>query len=203
MGGTVLLAAVFMASLAAQSPASVYETDHAITPATPIDRIVLDGLRAKGIEPAHLCSDQVFIRRVYLDVIGTLPAPREVQGFLKDRRPNKRAALIDDLLEREEFADYWALKWCDLLRVKSEFPINLWPNAVQAYHHWIRDAIRQNMPYDQFARELLTFERQQFPRPAGQLLPGNPGNGAGHHRRGGITDLHGDPFRRLVGGLAG
>jgi|GEM_PF-155820 len=59
---------------------------------------------------------------------------REAGAFLQDRDPGKRAALIDRLLARDEFADYWAMKWSDLLRVKSEFPINLWPNAVQAYH---------------------------------------------------------------------
>ncbi len=69
-----------------------------------------------------------------------MPTADEVRAFLIDQAPDKRAALIDRLLEREEFADYWAMKWSDLLRVKSEFPINLWPNAVQAYHHWIRTA---------------------------------------------------------------
>jgi hypothetical protein len=70
--------------------------------------------------------------------------------------------LIDRLLERDEFADYWAMKWSDLLRVKAEFPINLWPNAAQAYHHWIRAAIRENRPYDQFVRELLTASGSNF-----------------------------------------
>jgi hypothetical protein len=109
-----------------------------------------------------MCSDQVFIRRVYLDVIGTLPSHFEVQKFLQVPRPNKRTALIDILLQRDEFADYWAMKWCDLLRVKAEFPINLWPNAVQAYHRWIRDAIQQNKPYDDFVRELLTSSGSNF-----------------------------------------
>ena len=80
-----------------------------------------------GIEPASLCSDGVFVRRVYLDVIGTLPTAEEASQFLLDKDPNKRRALIDGLLDREEFADFWAMKWGDLLRVKSEFPINLWP----------------------------------------------------------------------------
>ena len=75
---------------------------------------------------------------------------------------DKRAELIDQLLERDEFADYWAVKWCDLLRVKAEFPINLWPNAVQAYHRWIRTAIAENMPYDRFVRELLTSNGSNF-----------------------------------------
>ena len=139
-----------------------FERDSSLVAANSIDALVLASLRKRGIRPANLCSDAVFIRRVYLDVIGTLPEPRDVRKFLSDRSPNKRAALIDALLKREEFADYWSLKWCDLLRVKSEFPINLWPNAVQAYHRWIRDAIRENRPYDQFVRELLTSSGSNF-----------------------------------------
>ena len=127
-----------------------------------IDTLVMKTFRSRGIEPANLCSDAVFIRRVYLDVIGTLPEPQEVREFLQDSSPRKRAALIHELLRRDEFADYWSLKWCDLLRVKAEFPINLWPNAVQAYHRWIRDAIACNMPYDQFAREMLTSSGSNF-----------------------------------------
>jgi len=123
---------------------------------------VLAGLREQGIEPAKVCSDEVFVRRVHLDVVGRLPEPREVRRFLQSRVPDKRAALIDDLLGRTAFADYWSLKWCDVLRVKAEFPINLWPNAVQAYHRWIYDALRLNLPYDQFARELLTASGSNF-----------------------------------------
>jgi hypothetical protein len=127
-----------------------------------IDTLVMVTLRKEGIKPANLCSDEVFIRRVYLDVNGSLPEPQEVRKFLKDRSSDKRTVLIDALLERDEFADYWSLKWCDLLRVKAEFPINLWPNAVQAYHRWIHDCLRENMPYDRFARELLTASGSNF-----------------------------------------
>jgi hypothetical protein len=130
--------------------------------ANDIDRLVVATLRKQGIKPANLCSDAVFIRRVYLDVIGTLPEPQDVRSFLQDRSADKRAELIDSLLERDEFADYWSLKWCDLLRVKAEFPINLWPNAVQAYHRWIHDCLQENMPYDQFARALLTSSGSNF-----------------------------------------
>ena len=131
-------------------------------PAYRIDMLVRAGLKKQGIEPAAPCSDEVFIRRVYLDVTGTLPEPQKVRSFLSSGNPNKRADLIDALMEQEEFADYWSLKWCDILRVKAEFPINLWPNAVQAYHRWIHDAIRDNMPYDQFARQLLTSSGSNF-----------------------------------------
>jgi hypothetical protein len=147
---------------AGAAAAGPFESNAVALQPTGIDAVVLNRLQAKGIEPAPLCSDEVFVRRVYLDVIGTVPEPGEVQAFLNDRSPGKRAALIDAMLTRDEFADYWALKWGDLLRVKSEFPINLWPDAAQLYHRWIRDAIHANMPYDQFARALLTASGSNF-----------------------------------------
>ena len=163
---SLLAMAVLMAVLggqAAQSqPVSPFESDAWSVPGNGVDARVLAALEQRGIEPALPCSDEVFIRRAYLDVIGTLPEAAAVRAFLQDDRPGKRAELIDALLAREEFADYWALKWCDLLRVKAEFPVNLWPNAVQAYHRWIRDAIRENRPYDQFVRELLTSSGSNF-----------------------------------------
>ncbi len=127
-----------------------------------IDEAVFRRLGTLGIQPAKPCDDAVFVRRVYLDVIGTVPTPEEARRFLVDKAPDKRRVLIDRLLEREEFADYWAMKWGDLLRVKAEFPINLWPNAVQAYHRWIRTSIKENTPYDRFARELLTESGSNF-----------------------------------------
>lgn len=158
----VAVGAAHIVSAAEPSIVRPFESDDKFVPVNRVDGLVLAGLRAKGIRPANLCSDEVFIRRVYLDVIGTLPEPEDVVAFIQDRRPNKRALLIDKLLTRDEFADYWALKWGDLLRVKAEYPINLWPNAVQAYHRWIHDSIRDNKPYDQFARELLTSSGSNF-----------------------------------------
>ncbi len=127
-----------------------------------IDEFVLAKLKELGIPPARLCSDHEFIRRVYLDVIGTLPTAQEARTFILDKGPNKHSAIINRLLERDEFADYWAMKWSDLLRVKAEFPINLWPNAVQAYHRWIRTSIKKNLPYDRFVRELLVSSGSNF-----------------------------------------
>ena len=129
---------------------------------SPIDELVFQKLHTLGIQPANLCSDPVFIRRACLDVIGTLPTAAEAREFILDPAPGKRAALIDRLLERKEYADYWAMKWSDLLRVKAEFPINLWPNAAQAYHGWIRAALKENLPYDRFVREMLTASGSNF-----------------------------------------
>ena len=142
-----------------------FESPVVATSQRPIDRLVFGRLQKLGIQPAHLCSDAVFVRRVYLDTVGAIPSAEEARAFLEDQSPDKRDALVDRLLARDEFADYWAMKWCDLLRVKSEFPIDLWPNAVQAYQHWIRASLRQNMPYDQFARELLTTSGSNFHDP--------------------------------------
>jgi hypothetical protein len=145
-----------------QEAASIFESPVAPVPAGEIDRLVFAKLASLGIQPV-VCSDAVFVRRVYLDVIGTLPTADEVRDFLADPDvKNKRRRLVDRLLERGEFADYWALKWGDVLRIKAEFPVNLWPNAAQAYHRWVRASIAENKPYDQFARELLTSSGSNF-----------------------------------------
>jgi len=143
-----------------------YESAKPPVRATPLDLLVRGVLKEKGITPARPCSDEVFVRRVYFDVTGTLPPRRDVLYFINSKDEGKRAKLIDALLAKDEYTDYWTLKWCDLLRVKSEFPVNLWPNGVQAYHRWIRDAVKENRPYDEFARELLTSSGSNFRVPA-------------------------------------
>lgn len=150
------LACVSGWSLAIPAVVRPFETETWATPENAVDKSVVATLRQHGAQLRNPCSDETFIRRIYLDMIGTLPEPGEVEAFLADPRPDKRAALIETLFTRDEFADYWSMKWCDVLRVKSEFPINLWPNATQAYQHWIHQALHDNLPYDQFARALLT-----------------------------------------------
>ena len=120
-------------------------------------------------------SDAVFVRRVYLDVLGAMPTGAETRAFLADTDPGKRTALVAKLLDREEFVDCLSLKWGDLLRIKSEFPSNLWPNAVQAYNRWIRDAIASNMPYDRFVTELLTSSGSNFRDPPVNFFRAIPG----------------------------
>lgn len=148
-----------------QGIVSTYESDLEVLPAAPIDKLLVEGLAERGLEPARICTDAVFVRRVYLDVTGTLPTAAEAQNFLEDEDPAKRSLLIDDLLARETHVLYWTQKWCDLLRVKAEFPINLWPNAVQAYHRWIFEAVRENRRWDEVARALLTSSGSNFRDP--------------------------------------
>jgi hypothetical protein len=158
-----IVAATFLVAGVKAATPNPFEAAGAAAPASTnkIDELIFAQCARQDISP-RLCSDAVFLRRAYLDVIGTLPAPFETDEFLASRNPNKRAALIDRLLAREQFAEYWSMKWSDILRVKAEFPINLWPNAAQEYHHWIRDCIRTNLPYDRFARELLTASGSNF-----------------------------------------
>ena len=161
----VIVAAVLAGTAEAAPPVLPFESDADPAPQGRIDELVLNKLGQLGIAPARLCSDGVFVRRVYLDVTGTLPTADEARRFLGDSDPDKRRKLIDRLLDSDEFIDYWTMRWCDLLRVKSEFPINLWPNAVQAYHRWIRTCVKDNVPYDRFVREMLTASGSNFRKP--------------------------------------
>ena len=145
----------------AENTREIFESAAACAAESPLDRIVFEKLAQLGARPV-LCSDAVFVRRAFLDVIGTLPTADEARDFLQSQAPDKRRVLIDRLLERDEFADYWAMKWGDVLRIKAEFPVNLWPNAAQAYHRWVRATLAENKPYDQFARELLTSSGSNF-----------------------------------------
>jgi hypothetical protein len=141
---------------------NVFESPAAPVPESRLDKLVFARLARLDIHPV-LCSDAVFVRRAYLDVIGTLPTAKEARDFIQDPdAKNKRRLLVDRLLERDEFADYWAMKWGDILRIKAEFPVNLWPNAAQAYHRWVRASLAGNKPYDRFARELLTASGSNF-----------------------------------------
>lgn len=127
-----------------------------------IDEVVFAHLSKAGVIPAALASDEVFLRRAYLDTIGTLPTAQEASAFLASTDLKRRTALIDQLLQRAEYSVYWAMKWSDLLRIKAEFPINLWPTAAQEYYGWLRESLDKDKPYNQFARELLTSSGSNF-----------------------------------------
>lgn len=117
-----------------------------------IDEHIFAKLKLLRMNASGLCSDATFIRRAYLDLLGVLPTADEAQKFVNDRRRDKRARLIDQLFERPEFADFWALKWADLLRVEAH---SLDHKGVQNFHHWIRQSISGNKPLDELARELV------------------------------------------------
>jgi len=132
----------------------------------PIDQLVYGKLKMLGIPPSELSSDQDFLRRVYLDTIGVLPTSKEAREFYADHSYDKRVRLIDRLLRRDEYADFSALKWSDLLRIKSEYPVRVWPKAVAIYYKWLHDSLAHNKPYDQLVTELLTANGSDFRNPA-------------------------------------
>ena len=118
-----------------------------------IDELVWKKLKLLGMLPSPAAGDTTFQRRAYLRAIGRLPTPEETRAFLADSSAGKRERLVDRLLERPEYADFWANKWADLLRPN---PYRAGIKAVWNLDAWLRSAFRRNMPYDQFVRELLT-----------------------------------------------
>jgi hypothetical protein len=118
-----------------------------------IDKLVWNKLQLLGIEPSGPADDAEFMRRVYLDTSGTLPDAKEVRAFLEDKSADKRSKLIDKLLQRDEYADYWTMHWLNLLRADQ---LKVTPQGTVAVQRWLRDQFTENVPYDQFARQLLT-----------------------------------------------
>lgn len=130
-----------------------------------IDEEVFAKLRNLRVPPAKPCGDSVFVRRVHLDILGILPTIAETQAFLADESPDKRAELIDALLERPEFSDVWAMKWAEALRV-STAGRRLDPKGLHRYNDWLRGAVTENKPLDGLVRSLLTAEGGNFANPA-------------------------------------
>jgi hypothetical protein len=128
-----------------------------------VDKHVFAKLKMLGFAPSELCTDQEFVRRVFLDVCGILPTVDEVKAFIGDAKPDKRARLIDTLLERPEYADYWTQKWIDVLRV-SKRSIQL--EGAKAYHGWLRDQVHKDVGFDQVVRALVTAQGHSYQQPA-------------------------------------
>jgi hypothetical protein len=134
-----------------------------------IDELVAQRWQLLGLQPAQPCSDAEFLRRAFLDAIGTLPPPAKVEAFLASTDPDKREHLVDELLgltgdpQRDvyvnEWSAYWALKWGDLLRNNRN---TVGDGGMWAFANWIRAALRQNMPVDQFVREIITAQGSVF-----------------------------------------
>ncbi|MEZ6142446.1 MAG: DUF1553 domain-containing protein [Zavarzinella sp.] len=123
---------------------------------TVVDEHTTKKWRDLGLVPSDLATDTEFVRRAYLDICGTLPTPAQVTAYVENKDPNKRSALVDQLVDSEEYSYYFANKWADILRVKRGGQ-----NAAQraqgtfAFHGWIRDAIAKDKPYDEFVRDIL------------------------------------------------
>jgi len=130
-----------------------------------IDTFVAAKLKKLRMAPSEVCTDEVFCRRVYLDVVGLLPTPEEFTKFVEDKAPDKRAKLIDELLNRKEFVEIWVSKWAEMLQVRSQ------PNGVSykgmfLYYNWLVEKLSKNTPMDEMVQELLGANGGTFKNPA-------------------------------------
>jgi hypothetical protein len=127
-----------------------------------VDHFVFEKLRMLSIPPSDLCTEQEFVRRVYLDLCGIIPTSAETKEFLTSTDRNKRAKLVDRLLERPEYADFWTLKWSDVLRSNRK---TIQEKGAHVYQDWLREEIERNTPFDQIVHKLLTAKGNTFANP--------------------------------------
>lgn len=129
-----------------------------------IDTLVNQKLKNLRIQPSETCSDRAFIRRVHIDICGILPTPEVIDAFVADESPDKRAKLVDELLERKEFVEMWVMKWSELLQIRSSQQVSY--KASLLYYNWLQEQIANDVPVDQMIRELLGSEGGTFTNPA-------------------------------------
>ena len=176
------LTAFLVAAVAVQLPAaSPFVSISLIPPEVPselahsvsrMNRFLEQSRQKNRLPDLQYASDAVFLRRAYLTIVGRIPTLAETRAFLEDKGPNRHFQLIDLLLDSPEHADLIAMRFADMLRVKSEFPVNLWPNAVQAFHQKLRTDILNNRPYKDMVFEMLTASGSNFRIPYANFFRG-------------------------------
>ncbi|MGV3486867.1 MAG: DUF1549 domain-containing protein [Planctomycetaceae bacterium] len=133
-----------------------------------VDELVFDKLKKLHLAPSELSTDEEFLRRVYLDVIGVPPSPEEYQRFMSDSKPDKRARLIDELLERDEFVDMWAMKWGELLRIRAvgnQPQYGRDAKAMVPYARWVHDQMEQDRPLNEMVADLVVGSGSNLRQP--------------------------------------
>lgn len=126
-----------------------------------IDTMIHNKLQKLRIIPSEVCSDEVFLRRVYLDVIGVLPTVEEYDRFMADKNPKKREALVDELLNRKEFVELWVMKWAELLQIRT-IANRVDYKPMLRYYNWLQERIQNNVPMDKMVQELLSANGGTF-----------------------------------------
>lgn len=129
-----------------------------------IDRLVFARWQALHLLPSDLCSDETFLRRVYLDLTGLLPSASERMAFLNDHNPERRSALVDELMRRPDFTDLWVMRWAELLQIRSANGVS--PKGLLLYDRWLRERVHAGVTIDQIVRELLPATGGTFENPA-------------------------------------
>jgi hypothetical protein len=143
-----------VATFRATVPLGVKTPDYAFEAKTVVDTHTSKKWKELGLVPSDLCTDEQFVRRLYLDLTGSLPTPAQVATFVADKDPAKRDKLVDTLADSPEYTYYFANKWADILRVKRRGQADR-AKGTFAFHNWIRQAVASDMPYNEFAREIL------------------------------------------------
>jgi len=133
-------------------------------PVNYIDELVHQKLMKLRIQPSDVCADGVFLRRAYIDLIGMLPTPDAHAAFIADQRPDKRAQLIDELLQRKEFVELWVMQWAERLQIRSTLEVSY--KATLLYYNWLQERLAADMPLNEVIRELLTTTGGTFTSPA-------------------------------------
>ena len=129
-----------------------------------VDEMVNDKLETLRIQPSGLCSDEVFLRRAFIDIIGKLPDSEDYHKFVKDKSPKKREKLVDDLLKRPEFIDLWVMKWAEVLQIRSTN--NFSYKSTLLYYNWLKRKLTEGVPIDKIVHELLSSSGSTFKTPA-------------------------------------
>lgn len=133
-----------------------------------IDSLVHDKLHKLRIVPSELCTDEEFLRRAAIDIVGQLPTPAEYAAFINDKDPQKRSKVVDTFLERKEFTEMWVMKWSELLQIRSSGNLGLGISykAALLYNSWLRDQIAANRPFNEIVIDMLSSEGGSFAIPA-------------------------------------
>ncbi len=143
-------------------PARAGYTWNGPEPVNLVDELVFKKLKTLRENPSPTCDDTTFLRRAYLDLLGVIPSAETARAFTADAAQDKRTRLVESLLQRGEFADFWAMKWADLLKIEER---QLDQKGMTVFHKWIRDGIAANKPLDQFARELISARGSTYENP--------------------------------------
>ena len=136
-----------------------------------VDTLVHNKLHKLRMTPSELCSDEVFVRRLYLDITGLLPTAEETAVFLGDPSTDKRAKLIDQLLEKKEFTELWVMKFAELLQIQTDDNQGMSYKATLLYFNWLKDRIANNVPMDQIVRRTAHLQRRHLYQSGNELLP--------------------------------
>ena len=165
MRGTIICLGVlagiltFSSSSAAVSP---YNKNREVEIKDPVDKALAADWKNKSLLPVTEASDSLLVRRLYLDLTGRIPPVEDAKSFVYSHDAGKYEKLVDELLKSPDYVAYWGMHWGDVLRIKSEFPINLWPNAVYIYQRRVEAFLKDNEPYHKFVRSLLLAQGSNF-----------------------------------------